>query len=88
MLLLEQKGIRCKTRDGKNHLLAIKKWRTRIFLLHKNGCIESTDITFLRGIFQGDIFSPLIFCLALAPIRNILKYKGYPSFNTKKAIHI
>jgi len=66
----------------------MKKWRTRIFLPHKNGCIKSTDITFLRGIFQGDIFSPLIFCLALAPIRNILKYKEYPSFKTKKAIHI
>ena len=51
----------------------MKKWITRIFLPHKNGCIESTDITFLRGIFQGDTFLSSIFCLALAPIRNILK---------------
>ena len=51
----------------------MKNWRTKIYLPHDSGCIESNDIIFLRGIFQGDTFSPLIFCLALAPIRNILK---------------
>ena len=39
----------------------MKKWRTRIFIPHKNSCIESTYITFRRGIFQGDTFSPLFF---------------------------
>jgi len=66
----------------------MKKWRTRIFLPHKNGYIESIYITFLRGIFQGDTFSPLIFCLALALIRNILKRDnvGYKIMNTKVRI--
>ena len=51
----------------------MKKWKTKISLPHKDGCIVSDQITFLTGIFQGDTFSPLLFCLALAPIRNILK---------------
>mmetsp|Transcript_1842 Transcript_1842/g.2013 ORF Transcript_1842/g.2013 Transcript_1842/m.2013 type:complete len:89 (+) Transcript_1842:1-267(+) len=40
---------------------------------HTKGCVDTDFITFLRGIFQGDSLSPLLFCLALAPIGNILK---------------
>ena len=60
-------------------------WRTKIHLPHVNGCLTTEDITFLRGIFQGDTLSPLLFCLALAPIRNILKKAniGYKIGNTK-----
>ena len=53
--------------------LLMPKWRTKIHLPHTSGCITSDFITFLRGIFQGDSLSPLLFCLALAPIRNILR---------------
>ena len=63
----------------------MKKRRTRIFLPHKNGCIESTDITFLRGICQGDAFLPLIFCIRLALIKNVIKRNdvGYKIMNEK-----
>ena len=39
----------------------MKSWRTRIFLSHKNNCIESTDITILQEIFQEDTVLLLIF---------------------------
>ena len=60
-------------------------WRTKIHLPHVNGCLTTEDINFLRGIFQGDTLSPLLFCLALAPIRNILKKAGvgYKILGTK-----
>ena len=52
---------------------SMPSWRTKIHLPHSKGCLTTEDISFLRGIFQGDTLSPLLFCLALAPIRNILK---------------
>lgn len=60
-------------------------WKTRVSLHHANGCTTPDTITFLKGIFQGDTLSPLIFCLALAPICNILKRKdmGYKINETK-----
>ena len=48
-------------------------WRTKITLPHDKGYIETEDISFNKGIFQGDTLSPLLFCLALTPITNILK---------------
>ena len=63
----------------------MKNLKTKVSLPHKNGRIISDLITFCLGIFQGDTLSPLIFCLALAPIRNILKRDniGYTIMNTK-----
>ena len=60
-------------------------WRTKVSVRHSEGYITSDFITFMRGIFQGDTFSPLIFCLCLAPITNILKRKdiGYKINGTK-----
>ena len=51
----------------------MKNWHTKIHLPHDAGCISIEEIFFLRGIFQGDSLSPLLFCLALTPISNILK---------------
>ena len=48
-------------------------WRTNIKLLHYDSCIETKDITFTQGIFQGDLFLLIIICLALVPLSNILK---------------
>ena len=61
------------------------KWRTKIHLPHNEGCLVTGDITFLRGIFQGDTLSPLLFCLALAPIKSILRRAniGYKIGGTK-----
>jgi len=53
--------------------LLMPAWRTKIYLPHEKGCITTDDINIERGIFQGDSLSPLIFCLCLIPITNILK---------------
>ena len=53
--------------------LLMPNWRTKIHLPYTSGCVSTDWITFLRGIFQGSSLSPLLFFLALAPIRNILK---------------
>lgn len=53
-------------------LSLMKKWRTRMVLPHANGSIETDEIRIETGIFQGDAFSPLLFCLAINPISNIL----------------
>ena len=42
-------------------------------LPHSNGSIETDEIKIETGIFQGDTFSPLLFCLAINPLSNILK---------------
>ena len=42
-------------------------------LPHANGSIETDEIRIETGIFQGDTFSPLLFCLAINPLSNILK---------------
>ena len=51
-------------------------WRTRIHLPFDSGSVTTGEITFKRGIFQGDSLSPLLFCLALAPLTNMLKRAG------------
>ena len=53
--------------------LLMPAWQTKIYLPHEKGCITTDDINIERGIFQGDSLSPLIFCLCLIPITNILK---------------
>ena len=40
-------------------------WRTKIVLHMADGTIETDEITITCGIFQGDSFSPLIFCIVL-----------------------
>ena len=48
-------------------------WKTKMLLPYNDGCVTTNDIHFKRGIFQGDSLSPLLFCVALIPIANILK---------------
>ena len=52
-------------------------WCTKTYLHHAEGTISTDDIKYRRGIFQGDTLSPLLFCLCLVPITNILKRAGY-----------
>ena len=49
------------------------QWKTKMILPFKDGCVSIKDININRGIFQGDYLSPLLFCIALIPIANILK---------------
>ena len=37
-------------------------------LFYNDGCITTDQIKIKRVIFQGDSFSPLLFCLALVPL--------------------
>ena len=51
----------------------MKSWRLLLSLPNKKEKLELDEIEIKRGIFQGDSFSPLIFCLAMAPLSRILK---------------
>ena len=51
----------------------MKTWRMRISLPTKECKITLDEIFIERGIFQGDSLSPLLFCIALAPLSRILQ---------------
>ncbi|KAL0810623.1 hypothetical protein ABMA28_010737 [Loxostege sticticalis] len=55
---------------------AMQKWKTSL----KMSDTQTEPIAIKRGIFQGDSFSPLWFCLALNPLSNTLNHTeiGYP----------
>ena len=52
--------------------VSTKTWKTTLILNHVNGSIISNSISINRGIFQGDSFSPLLFCIALFPLSRLL----------------
>ena len=62
-------------------------WKTKMLLTHKNGYLKTNKIAIKRGIFQGDSLSPLLFCLALMLLWDILNQNknGY-SIDTKNKI--
>ena len=43
---------------------SMNKWNTTMKLFYNDGCIITEPIKIKRGIFQGDSFSTLLFCLA------------------------
>ena len=47
-------------------------WKTTMILNYSTGKIVTNPISIKNGIFQGDSLSPLLFCLALAPLSNLL----------------
>ena len=51
---------------------AMREWKTEMQLYHSGGCIKTGRIAIRRGIFQGDSLSPLLFCLSLVPLTNML----------------
>ena len=51
----------------------MKSWRLLLTLPNEKEEIELEECKIKRGIFQGDSFSPLVFCLAMAPLSRILK---------------
>ena len=51
-------------------------------LYHQEGKFESREFNIKRGIFQDDSLSPLLFCLALAPLSTLLNETGY-GYKTK-----
>jgi len=46
-------------------------------LYYNHGCITTDHIKIERGIFQGDLFSPLLLCLALVPLISEQATSGY-----------
>lgn len=61
-------------------LMVMPKWRVVMTAQGAHDTVETDHIYIRRGIFQGDSLSPLLFCLAINPLSQILnKYdtKGY-----------
>ena len=56
---------------------SMNNWNTTMKLYYSDGCIITDPIKIKRGIFQGDSFSPLLFCLALVPLTSELAAIGY-----------
>ena len=55
----------------------MNNWKTTMTLSYNDGCIITDQIKIQRGVFQGDSFSPLLFCLALVPLTSELATSGY-----------
>ena len=56
---------------------SMSNWKTTMKLFYTDGCITMDQIRIKRGIFQGDSFSPLLFCLALVPLTSEMATSGY-----------
>ena len=56
---------------------SMNNWNTTMKLYYSDGCIITDPIKIKRGIFQGDSFSPLLFCLALVLLTSELATTGY-----------
>jgi hypothetical protein len=48
--------------------LSVENWNTTLQLKTKQEVMQSQPIQIRRGIFQRDSLSPLLFCIALAPL--------------------
>lgn len=55
----------------------MRKWNTILKLKDKEVTITSRNININSGIFQGDSLSPLLFCIALAPLYSLLNTRSY-----------
>jgi len=55
----------------------MQQWSTTLTLNHTEGQMTSRTLNIKSGIFQGDSLSPLLFCVALAPLSSMLNETGY-----------
>ena len=62
-------------------------WKTTLFLSHKFGNLKFNPVEIKSGIFQGDSFSPLHFCLSLYPLTNEVNRTVYGYKIGKKIIN-
>jgi RNA-splicing ligase RtcB len=67
----------------------MKTWRTRLRIPGERGCCTS-EIPILRGIFQGDAFSPKWFCIGLNPLSRMIRHllAGYKLTPQLKITHL
>ena len=68
-------------------------WRTRFVMQMGKRKIYTRLIQFLRGVYQGDTLSPLLFCISLLPLSVVLRQsQGYmcgpPNRRTHKVTHL
>ena len=56
---------------------SMSTWQTTMHLNHSQGILTSRPLKINSGIFQGDSLSPLLFCLALAPLSAMLNNSAY-----------
>ena len=65
-------------------------WKTRMCLRAENKLIETEGIKIRCEIFQGDSFSPLLFCICFIPVTEQLNRlnTGYEEHITKTKISI
>jgi hypothetical protein len=56
---------------------SMNNWNTTLNLHHTNGFLIYRPINIKSGIFQGDLLSPLLFYLALAPLSTMLNGSNY-----------
>ena len=52
-----------------------------------SGSIVTNPIRIKRGIFQGDSLSPLLFCMSLAPLSNLLNTTEFGYGMTKERLN-
>ena len=53
-------------------------WWTVMGVRSVKGALRTSPILYKRGLFQGDVLSPLLFCLAILPLSHALKrLNGY-----------
>ena len=72
------KAINCPSCIQRSIELFSKYWATVLELRMTGKVVKSTPVKYNRGLFQGDSLSPLLFCLAIDPISQILnRTKGY-----------
>ena len=68
----------------------MKQWKTEMKLYHTGGHVSTGQINVKRGIFQGDSLSPLLFCISLIPLTNMLNREnlGYVLNNEQNISHL
>ena len=67
---------------------SMNSWNTTMKQYYNDGCITTDPIKIKRGIFQGDSFSPLLFCLALVPLTSELAATGYGYKTTMQVMQL
>ena len=74
------KTIKCPGWIQRSIELFSKHWATVLELRTVGKVLRITPVKYNRGLFQGDSLSPLLFCLAIAPISQVLnRTKDIPS---------
>ena len=68
---------------------SMSTWQTTMILNFSSGSTKTNPIRIKNGIFKGDTLSPLLFCLSLAPLSNLLNNTklGY-AINKERISHL